>query len=135
MTPEALHILIVDDSATTRAMIKRTITMSGFPVKNIREAPDGSAAIALLDTYAATTPIDLIFTDLNMPQMNGAEFTQYVRSTDAYRNIPVIVVTAQPDDQFLVPVLRSQVQGWLSKPFTPEAVRTMMEKALQMSPV
>ncbi|HVT81752.1 MAG TPA: response regulator [Phycisphaerae bacterium] len=130
--PAPFNILIVDDSATTRAMIKRTIMMTGFPVKAVREAPDGSAAIALLERHVGADAIDLIFTDLNMPEMNGAEFTMHVRSTAAFNLIPIVVVTAQPDDLYLVPVLRSQVQGWLCKPFTPEAVRHMMEEILHI---
>ena len=125
-----LNILVVDDSATTRAMIHRIIKMAGIPVKSVREAPDGSSAIALLERTTAEDAVHLILTDLNMPEMNGAQLTQHLRSTPDFKSIPVIVVTAQPDDLYLSPILRQQVQGWLCKPFTPEAMRNAIEQAL-----
>jgi CheY-like chemotaxis protein len=119
-------ILIVDDSATTRAMIKRIIGLAGLPVARLFEAPNGRAGLDLL----ATTPVDLILADLNMPEMDGFEMTRHIRADEKTRNIPVVIVSASPSaDDF---ARNQQISGCLSKPFTPEAIRTVITKALEV---
>ena len=73
-------ILIVDDSATTRAMIKRTIRMTDLPVANLYDAPDGKAALELI-----TKRVNLILADLNMPEMDGFEMTRRLLAPRATR--------------------------------------------------
>src|SRR5258708_598823 len=74
------NILIVDDSGTTRAMIKRVIQMAELPIKSLFEAPDGSVALQLLVAHHGTgAAIDLVLTDLNMPVMDGLEMTRQIR--------------------------------------------------------
>ena len=119
-------ILIVDDSATTRAMIKRTIRMAEIPVAQLHEASNGKAALDLL----ATAPVDLILLDLNMPEMNGFELTRRLRADERTCRIPVIIVSASPDAEKFAGLER--VDGYLSKPFTPEAVREVIARALEV---
>ena len=66
---QPLNILVVDDSTMMRAMIKRAIQMSGVDIGEIYEAPDGQAALTLLETVK----VDALFTDINMPIMSGTE--------------------------------------------------------------
>jgi len=130
MIKAAHNILIVDDSATTRAMIKRVIRMTDLPVISFYEAPDGSKAMELLAAHVDSDAIDLVLTDLNMPVMDGLEMNRQIRSSERLRSITVVVITARPDDQATDQLRRSQVQGWLPKPFTPEMVRDVVERAL-----
>lgn len=117
-------ILIVDDSATTRAMIKRVIRMAEIPVSSIHEAPDGAAGLKLLEEH----PFDLILADLNMPQMDGFEMTRRIRADERTKSIPVVIVSASPNaDEF---ARHQQINGCLNKPFTPEAIREVVEQAL-----
>jgi len=119
-------ILIVDDSATTRAMIKRIIRMAEMPVDQLHEAADGKAALELL----ANARVDLILADLNMPEMNGFEMTRLLRLDPKTQNIPVVIVSASPNaDAF---AQGQKVSGYLSKPFTPEAVRRVVSQALEV---
>jgi len=124
------NILVVDDSATTRAVIKRVIHLTGLPIRDIHEAADGSSALATLELLGAENPVDLIFTDLNMPGMGGAEFTRQLRTIDRYKSTPVLVISAQPDAACLHGLEPDAVQGWLSKPFTPEGVRDLIHRVV-----
>lgn len=112
-------ILIVDDSATTRAFVKRAVGMCDLPVDRIEEAVDGHAALELLER----APVDVVFADLNMPQMNGLELTRRMLASERLRHIPVIVISAEPKGGRLEDLLKLGVKGYLKKPFTPEAVR------------
>jgi len=86
----AYHILIVDDSMTTRAMIKRTLAMADIPVAQIHEAANGRIGLETL----ATHKIDLVLADLHMPEMGGVEMTRCILSQESTRHIPVVIISA-----------------------------------------
>jgi two-component system chemotaxis response regulator CheY len=119
-------ILIVDDSATTRAVIKRIIRMAEMPIEQLHEAPDGKAALEML----ATTRVDLILADLNMPEMNGFEMTRLLRLDPNTRDIPVVILSASPNAEAFAQ--GQQVDGCLGKPFTPEAIRKVITQTLEV---
>ena len=81
-------VLVVDDDPAARDMLRRTLEREGWPVE---EAPDGRAGLALV---AARTPA-LILLDLMMPEMDGFEFVDALRRNEAWRELPVVVVTAK----------------------------------------
>jgi len=120
-------ILIVDDSATTRAMIKRVIEMTSLNVGELLEAADGKAALDLM----GTTPVNLVLADLNMPVMDGFAMIQAMRSRGELRLIPVIVISAQPDPDEIDRLKRSGVVGYLPKPFTPEGMSSIVGPLLE----
>jgi two-component system chemotaxis response regulator CheY len=122
----AYNILIVDDSATTRAMIRRTIQLAQVPVENLFEASNGKDALELLDCVR----VDLVLADLNMPEMGGVEMTQQMRQMELTKNTPVIVVSAEPSTQRLEQLKHDGVQGYIRKPFTPETVRNAITGTL-----
>jgi two-component system chemotaxis response regulator CheY len=115
-------ILLVDDSATTRAMIKRVIGMAELPVGHVYEAENGKAA---LDQMQAHT-VDLVLADLNMPVMDGTEMIRQMRKIPGLESIPVLVISAQPDDQVIDYLKQQGVIGYLAKPFTAEGVRNLV---------
>jgi two-component system chemotaxis response regulator CheY len=115
-------ILIVDDSATTRSMIKRVIEMTELPVKELLEAENGLLALELL----RSRHVDLVLADLSMPVMGGAEMIRQMRSEESLRGIPVVVISAQPDDEQIFHLREYGVAGYLAKPFTPESVRDLV---------
>jgi two-component system chemotaxis response regulator CheY len=119
-------ILIVDDSATTRAFIRRSIKVAGFTTDAIHEAADGAAALAIL----ATEPIDLVVADLHMPTMDGVEMTRRILADDVLKNIPVVVVSADPNTERLERLRESGIKGYVRKPFTPEALRNVLAPIL-----
>lgn len=121
------RVMIVDDSATMRALIKRAIVLSGFEISGIAEAANGRQA---LEQIAASKP-DLLLADLHMPEMGGAELIERLRADAATRNIPVAIITAEPSDRVLKALEGAGVRAHLSKPFTPESIRLVVTQLLE----
>ena len=91
-------ILIVDDSATTRAIIKRTLGMIGFDASTDTTVLEGASGKAGLDTLRERGGrVDLVLADLHMPEMGGVEMTRHMRADAALRDIPVVVISAEPN--------------------------------------
>lgn len=120
------RLLIVDDSATTRAIIKRAIQLAQVPVERMAEAANGVEALQLM----ADTPFDLVLADLNMPEMDGLEMTRRMHANPATASIPVIVISAEPNVAMLVEMHESGIRGYLRKPFTPEGIRDLIGPVL-----
>ena len=99
-------ILIVDDSGTTRSAIKRAITLAGIPAQ-LTEAADGNAALDMLKS----APADLVLVDVHMPGMGGIELMQRLQDDPATRDIPVLVVTAEPKESRLEELKRDGVRN------------------------
>jgi two-component system, chemotaxis family, chemotaxis protein CheY len=125
-TAMSYRILIVDDSSTIRAMIKRTITLAEVPVERFFEAPDGRQALQVL----TEEPIDLVVADLNMPEMNGIEMTAEMRQDPKLAAIPVVVVSAEPDVEKLEALKKDNIRGYIRKPCTPEGVKNVISGLL-----
>ena len=120
------NILIVDDSATTRAIIKRVIQVAQVAADRICEAANGKEALATL----ARERFDLVLADLNMPEMGGVEMTQHMQADAATRGIPVYVISAEPNAERLCQTPGSGIRGCLRKPFNPEAIRDLFSNML-----
>lgn len=118
----ALCILLVDDSATTRALIRRSLSICGLDVDEILEAGNGREALALL----ATRQVDLILADLHMPEMSGVELAHAIFANPATASIPVAVVSAEPSVARLAELRKAGVKGFLRKPCTPESLRNLV---------
>jgi len=120
------RLLIVDDSAMTRAVIRRTISLSGVEADAVLDAPDGHAALAAL----AAHPVDLVLTDLNMPGMDGAELVGRIRADRRLDAVRVLVISADPNTERLEGLRRSGAAGYLRKPFSPEQLRGALEQLI-----
>lgn len=123
------HILIVDDSATTRAMIKRILGLCGVDLTQVREAGDGVAGLETLRKHGA----DLVLADLHMPNMGGVEMTQQILADPALRHVPVVIVSADPNVSRIEELKGRGVKGYLAKPFTPEAFREVLGRVLPLA--
>src|ERR671923_2651259 len=119
-----LNILVVDDSAVMRAMLIKTLRLSGLPLNDIHEASNGEEALRLLDQHW----IDLALLDINMPIMTGEEMLARVRQNPETAALPVIVVSTEGSETRIA-ALRQQGAEFVRKPFTPETLR---EIALSM---
>jgi two-component system chemotaxis response regulator CheY len=115
-------ILIVDDSATTRAFIRRALGMVGVEADAIHEAADGAIALALMKTV----PVDFVFADLQMPNVDGEEMVRRMWADPALARVPVVMVSADPDADRLEGLRAAGAAGYLRKPFTPEEFRTVV---------
>jgi two-component system, chemotaxis family, chemotaxis protein CheY len=113
-----LALLIVDDSATMRAMVKRAATLSGVAIDAILEAGNGREALDVLEQHE----IDAVFTDINMPVMNGVELLQHMADRGRWDRVLRVIISTDGSE-----VRRQQVQGlnvsqYVQKPVRPEAV-------------
>ncbi|MBP1712435.1 MAG: chemotaxis protein [Deltaproteobacteria bacterium] len=121
------NVLIVDDSQTMRKVIRKSVVLSGFAMENCWEAGNGKEALAVVQTQK----VDLILTDFNMPEMNGMEMTQELKKTEKYRQIPIFFITAQENETLRKEGAALGVQGFIPKPFQPEIIRDLLQKAME----
>ena len=117
----ALNILVVDDSAVMRAMIIKTLHLSGLQLNEIHQAGDGEAALEKLDAGW----IDLMLLDINMPVMNGEEALRRLRQNPENADLPVIIVSTEGSDTRIA-ALRELGAEFVHKPFTPETLREII---------
>lgn len=119
-----LNVLVVDDSRLARRHVMRVLGNLG--IRYLTEADDGSEAIKLLQTKT----FDLIVTDYNMPEVNGAELAEHVRKQPALENLPILMVTSEANDSHLRNVSQSGVNALADKPFQPETVKQLLLQIL-----
>jgi len=121
--------MIVDDSPSMRAFVRRVIDLSGFEVDTCLNAGNGAQGLALLEQQA----VDIILTDINMPEMNGEEFLRRIEEHDKYRVIPVVVISTDATENRMQRMIQLGAKGYISKPFSPEALRGELERVLGVS--
>jgi len=122
------NILIVDDSPTMRRMV--TASLRALPDASFGEAASGLEAIERV----ALSPVDLIILDLNMPDMHGLEVLDFLRRHQAYRDIPVIVLTTRGDEASRQDALAAGASLYLTKPFSPRALAAQALAMLRSHP-
>jgi two-component system, chemotaxis family, chemotaxis protein CheY len=118
-----LTILVVEDSAMLLKMVSTAIGRGGF---HVIEARGPREALEILDGR----PIDMVITDLIMPDLDGIELTRMVRSLDAYKRIPILMLTTQSSAALKQEGRTAGVNGWVVKPFLPTDLITLVRKLL-----
>jgi two-component system chemotaxis response regulator CheY len=122
----AFSVLIVDDSPVMRGFIKRVMTLSGFEVGECLEASNGEEALARLTDRS----VDVILTDINMPKMNGEELLKRLETDARLRSVPILVISTDATKARILKMLSLGAQGYMTKPFSPEALREELERVL-----
>jgi two-component system, chemotaxis family, chemotaxis protein CheY len=113
----AKTLMIVDDSATMRKIIMRTVRMSGLDFERTEEAGNGAEAIVKLKT----APVDMILCDVNMPEMGGLEMVKKIRAElQNCANTKIIMVSTESSQELIDGVIADGANGFITKPFTPE---------------
>jgi two-component system, chemotaxis family, chemotaxis protein CheY len=120
------NILIVDDSATIRKMIARTINLAMVPVGGIFQAENGSEALGIL----GCNWIDLVFADINMPVMDGMAMLETMHEDDVMRHIPVVIVSTEGSETKIEKLWRTGMKAFIKKPFMPETIREVIHEVL-----
>lgn len=124
-------ILVVDDAKVMREMVKASLVTHNH---EIVMAEDGVEAL----TYARSEAVDLVLSDINMPNMNGISLVSKLRLLDAYKDTPIIMLTTEDSDFKKDKAKRMGANGWLQKPIDPnrliKAVNTMLAKAGHILP-
>jgi two-component system chemotaxis response regulator CheY len=123
------NILIVDDSLSMRAVIKKIIGLSGIKTDKCYEAQNGREALAVL----AENWVDIILSDINMPEMNGIEFLKALRSDQLYNEIPLIFISTEGNAERIAEATTLGAKGFLKKPFVPEELRKLLYEVLGLS--
>lgn len=116
-------ILIVDDCGTTRKLLTYIIRERGH---NIFGATNGIEALETL----ATKSVDLVITDLNMPQMDGFELSRNLRQSENYKDVPIIMITTESGEGDREMGMKSGVTTYLVKPISPQKLLYEIEKLI-----
>ncbi len=118
-----INILVVDDMAAMRKILKTLLAQLGY--KNVDEAEDGKQALEKLrqnpDKYG------LVITDWNMPNMTGIELVQAIRSDEKLKHLPVLMVTAEAKKENVLMAIKAGVNNYIVKPFTAETLKEKLE--------
>lgn len=122
----AFNILVADDSETMRAVVKKTVEMSGVPIGEFHEAANGKEALAILENNW----IDVILSDINMPEMGGMELLRTVSASEDYKRIPLIFITTESSEARMEEAKSLGVAGYIKKPFVPETIKAILYEVL-----
>ena len=118
----ASKILVVDDFATMRRIIRNILKQLGY--EDVDEADDGNSALAKV----RTSRFDLVITDWNMPNMNGLDLVRTIRGDENLSKLPVLMVTAEAMKENIIEAVKAGVSNYVVKPFTPEVMREKIAK-------
>ena len=118
----AFTILIVDDSATMRSVIKRTVQMADMSVCEFTEASSGKQALEIMRNQK----INLVLADINMPEMNGVEMIEKMHTDESTCDIPVVVISTETNTTRIEKLKKRGVVGYVHKPFSPEIIRDVI---------
>jgi len=120
--PRVLNILIVDDSATMRAVLRRVIQLTEMPVEHIYEARNGREALKILETET----VQALFTDINMPVMTGQELLREMAKQERWNDVLRIVISTDGSKLRREEARELNVSLYVEKPFRPEVVRDVL---------
>ncbi len=118
--------LIVDDSVNIRAFVRKTLSMTGLAIDAILEAGDGLEGLAVL----AGSKVDVVLTDINMPNMDGLEMIRNIRSDEKYNDIKIVIISTEGSREKILAAVKIGVTGYLKKPFGPESVLEVISEAV-----
>lgn len=119
---EDLQILVVDDSFSARAHLIRVLRNIGF--KHFTEAENGKLGTEVIQRNS----FDLLFTDYNMPEMNGGELVEFIRTKSWQQTLPIIMITSERDEGRLAAIRSAGVSAICDKPFEPSQIKDLIEQ-------
>ena len=125
MEIKSKRILFVEDSPTMRRIIANSLQRLGF--SDIIEAENGVDALNKLEGQK----IDLVITDWNMPEMNGADLVKTLRSMPEYEEIPIVMITTRGMKDDVMTAMKLGVNGYVIKPFTPDVLKSKLELVMK----
>ena len=122
----AYNVLIVDDSQTTRGMIRRVLGLTGLPLGEIWEAENGLTGLEAM----RANWVDVVLADLNMPDMTGQEMIGKMAEDPLLAKLPVIVVSSEGNQSILDSLTSLGVKEILRKPFSPAFLKDTLVRVL-----
>ena len=127
----SLNILIVDDSAMMRAMIKRITALCEIPIDHIYEAANGAEAIKVLESH----DVQALFTDINMPVMTGTELLRAIAKDQRWKDVLRVIISTDGSEARRNEVRDLDVRFYVEKPFRPEVMRDVLSTISEKNPV
>jgi len=115
-------VLIVDDSAITRGVLKKSLSLADIGISEVLEAANGKEALELLEE----SKVDLIILDINMPVMDGLEFAKRLKSSPELADIPALTMSSDGSKQRKSELMDCGIKGYLRKPTTPEKLKEII---------
>jgi len=122
----AYRVLIVDDSPAMRSFVRRIMQISGLELSACFEASNGQEALDLLQHEW----VDAILTDINMPVVDGEELLRRLAADELLRSIPTIVISTDATENRIARMTSLGARGYVTKPFVPETLRSLLEETL-----
>lgn len=122
-----LNVLVVDDAATMRRIVRSLLRELG--IKNVREAEDGERAFADLKRQKA----DLVVSDWAMPKMTGIELLRAIRQDETLKETPVLMVTAESKKENIMEAIQAGVNNYIVKPFNSKTLEEKLNKIFKMA--
>lgn len=116
-------ILLVDDSASMREMVSFTLKEAGH---DVTEAEDGVEALA----FAKQAEVNLVITDVNMPNMDGITLTGKLRNLASYKFIPILILSTETGSEKKNQGRIAGATGWIEKPFDPDNLLSTVNRVL-----
>ena len=120
------NVLVVDDSVTMRAIIKKILTLTQLPLDNVWEGQNGWDGLQILRSHR----VDLVLADLNMPDMTGTEMIDEMKADPRLARVPVVVVSSEADPAITENLAQKGVLDVIRKPFTAHLLRDVIVKTL-----
>ncbi|MFN7994708.1 MAG: response regulator [Bryobacteraceae bacterium] len=115
----ALNILIVDDSTAIRKILIRVLRQTELPIGEVFEARDGLEALEIVKAQS----LNLVLSDINMPNMDGLAFLSAIRSIEQCQKVPVIMITTEGSEEKVAQAIRLGSAAYIRKPFTAEQIQ------------
>lgn len=120
------NVLIVDNSVIIRKMVAKTLSITDLDISEYYFAENGKQALEKLDENW----IDIVFADINMPEMNGIEMIEEMSRRKLLSEVPVVVISTERSRQRIDTLKEMGVQAYLQKPFVPEEFARVVKDLL-----
>lgn len=116
-------ILVVDDSTSLRQIIVMTLQRAGYETIEAQDGVDGLAKLQ-------ASRVNLILTDVNMPNMDGITFVREVRKSSTARFVPIVILTTETQPEKMKEGQEAGAKAWLTKPFQPDQLLMVVSKVI-----
>jgi two-component system, chemotaxis family, chemotaxis protein CheY len=118
-----VRALIIADSAVMRKVIERALRQAGLELSEVLQASNGEEALQTLRDNQGLGALALILSDINMPVMDGLQFLEARKQENLAQGVPVVMITTEGNESFVLRAIAAGAQGYICKPFTAEQVK------------
>jgi len=125
MSDPKMRILVVDDFSTMRRIVRNLLKELGFT--NVDEAEDGAIALQKLQSES----FEFVVTDWNMPNLDGLQLLQSIRSSPTLSHLPVLMITAEAKKENIIAAAQAGASGYIVKPFTAATLSEKLQKIFE----